>query len=330
MGVHARRLVFGEEGGIRHFADVVVQGACSYQRGIRAQLGGCGHCQIGYLQGVLEGAGCLFGELFQQRFVDIGEFHQRNTGDEPEGFLHKVDQRIGKHDENEIDEEVDQNYPVDFVDVSFLVQFQPDVHHDVGEQDEEGAFDQLRTLRQLFQHEDGNHGHRDLDDDELERERHHERTCEDGGEAGEQCRARVDKSADEDGDDGVGEDVDAEKLEAHGNGGEQYKGGDEQHHEHHVLAVAVFYGTEIEEERVKCTEHGEDEHELPQKHPTVAVGSSTTFFGHPFEGGEYIIGLRVYNLTLVDDALPPLHKTVADVHLLDEFVLGFFGYGVVV
>ncbi|MPN15586.1 hypothetical protein SDC9_162920 [bioreactor metagenome] len=48
------------------------------------------------------------------------------------------------------------------------------------------------------------------------------------------------------------------------------------------------------------------------------------FFGYPFQGREYIVGLWTDNFTLIDNTLAPLYHAMANVNLLNEVILSLF------
>ena len=79
MRIDTSPLVFGEEHGILHLTDVVVESAGTYQLALGTDAVGGFGSQVGHLHGVLEGAGHGFGHAAQQRIVDVGQFDQRHV-----------------------------------------------------------------------------------------------------------------------------------------------------------------------------------------------------------------------------------------------------------
>ena len=142
-------LILCKESRITHLADVVIEGSRTDQLGIGTDTCSRFGSQDRYLQRMLERTGTGLAEPFQGGCIDVGQFHQGDARHIAEGFFQHIDQDVGEGAENEIDTEIEQHHPVDLLEVSLLIEVQTQIGHRKGEEDEEGATDQLRTLAQL-------------------------------------------------------------------------------------------------------------------------------------------------------------------------------------
>ena len=95
---------------------------------------------------MLERARASLAKLFQDRVVDVGQFHQGDVRYVAERLLQHIYQYVGEHDEDEVDAEIEHHHPVDLLEVRFLVDGQADVAERIGHEDEESAADQLGTF----------------------------------------------------------------------------------------------------------------------------------------------------------------------------------------
>ena len=71
MRVHAR-LIFGKEGRVQHFPNIMIHGSRTYQLAIGPNTVGSRSSQIRQLKGMLECARCHFRHLTHQFIIDIG------------------------------------------------------------------------------------------------------------------------------------------------------------------------------------------------------------------------------------------------------------------
>ena len=162
VGVDALHLVLGEERRVLHLADIVIERSGADQLRVGADLGAGGGGQNGDLQGVLEGAGAGLGELFEQRGIDVRQLHERNGRDVSEGLFHHINEDVGEHEQHEVDAEIDPHAPIDLVEVAVLIEREADVAQHVGQRDEEGASQELRSLRKLLEADDEDDAGHDL------------------------------------------------------------------------------------------------------------------------------------------------------------------------
>ena len=112
--IDATPLVLGEEHGVLHLADVVVEGAGTHQLALGPDAIGRLGCQVGHLHGVLEGTRHGLGHAAQQRVVDVGQLDQRHVRGEAEGLLQHKQQRVGEEQEDAVDDEVHVHPPVSY------------------------------------------------------------------------------------------------------------------------------------------------------------------------------------------------------------------------
>ena len=70
-------LVFGKEIGALDFADVVIDGTHTHQLHVGTYAVSSLGCDVRHLHNVLESAGARFGELSEQRLIEVGEFDER-------------------------------------------------------------------------------------------------------------------------------------------------------------------------------------------------------------------------------------------------------------
>ena len=111
---------------------------------------------------MLEGAGARLGELLEQRRVDVRELHERNGRDVSEGLFHHINEDVGEHEQHEVDAEIDPHAPIDLVEVAVLIEREADVAQHIGQRDEEGASQELRSLRKLLEADDEDDAGHDL------------------------------------------------------------------------------------------------------------------------------------------------------------------------
>lgn len=314
------RLVFGEEGGIFQLADVVVEGAGTYQLGFGSNLVGCFGGEVGDLQRMLEGAGTLLGELAQYGVVHIGELDQCDGRDESEGLLEDVDEQVGEEQEHAVDAEVDEHVVVEFRQVALGEQRVAYIGEAVGEEDEYGAAHELRPAGEVAEAVDGGHAHDELQEDEFERKGGGEGTDEYGDEVYVEGRARIEEGDDYDGYDGKGHEVDA--LYAYF--GEEEGDERESHDEHHDEAegahlVESLRAEEGQKQVEEGKEAGEDDN-LPDDGVAPVVVDGTLFERDGFERFEYAVGLRGDDFAPVDDAFAGLHDAVGEGDALQQVV----------
>ena len=314
------RLVFGEEGGVFQLADVVVEGAGTYQLGFGSNLVGRFGGEVGDLQRMLEGAGTLLGELAQYGVVYIGELDQRDGGDKSEGFLEDVDEQVGKEQEHAVDAEVDEHVVVQFRQVAFGEQRVAYVGKAVGEEYEYGAAHELRPAGEVAEAVDGGHAHNELQEDEFERKGGGEGTDEYGDEVHVEGRARIEEGDNYDGYDGKGHEVDA--LHAHF--GEEKGDEREPYDEHHDEAEGAHLVEGLRaEEGQKQVEEGEEageDNDLPDDGVAPVVVDGALFERDGFERFEYAVGLRGDDFAPVYDAFAGLHDAVGEGDALQQVV----------
>ena len=219
MWIYTRPLIFGKKCRVNHFPYIVIQCSGTHKRCISANLRGCRGSQIGNLHGMLKGTRRFFRELFQQRFVDISQFHHAHTRNKTKRLLENINQQIRKHDENEVDKEINQYHAIHLLNIAFGIQRQSKIHKNIGYENKKRTLNQLRTFGQFFQHKNGNHSHSYLNHDKLERIRNHQRTEKNGHNADKQCRPRIDKSTDQNSDNGIWNDIDIKQVVFNGYGG---------------------------------------------------------------------------------------------------------------
>ncbi len=315
--VHAG-LVLGEEGGVRHLADVVVKRAGPDELGVRPNLVSRLRREDGYLQRVLEGARAGLAEPFQYGVVDVGQLHQRDGGDVAEGLLQHVDQHVGEHQQDEVDAEVEHHHPVYLVEVRLLEQHEAQVIDHVGEEDEEGATNQLRAFAQVLQAEGDHHAGHDLQEQELVGEGHHQRAYQRDDEVDEQRRARVEEGTYHDGHDGEREDVDVEQRVVDAQLREDAAHEDAQQQEPYVLPVVEYLHAERPEVEPEAEHQPEDEHELPREDDALRLRASAFRLVDVLQRAEHVVGMVVHDLAPVHDALAGLHHPVGERYALQD------------
>ena len=99
-------LILGEEYGIGHFADVVIQSTGTHEQRVGTNLIGYLSSQITYSDGVLECARSNLREVAQQSAVGVGQLKQRHARHESEHLLDDVHQRIGEQQQHTVHHEV--------------------------------------------------------------------------------------------------------------------------------------------------------------------------------------------------------------------------------
>ena len=320
MGVESR-LVFGEEGGVLQFADVVIEGAGTYQLGLGPDFVGRFGCQVRNLQRVLEGAGALFGELAQYGVVHVGELDQRNGRDESEGLLEDVDEQVGEEQEHAVDAEVDEHVVADLRQVALGEERVAYVGKAVGQEDEHGAAHELRPSRQIAEAVDGGHAHDELQEDELERKGGGEGTDEYGDEVYVEGRAGVEEGDDNDGYDGKGHEVYALNSHFGEEEGDERDTHDEHHHKPEGAHLVEGLGPEEGQEEVEeGKEAGEDDN-LSHDGVAPVVVAGTLLERYGLERLEYAVGLRGDDFAPVYDAFAGLHDAVGEGDALQQVIL---------
>ena len=214
QGVHAS-LILGEECGVIHLSDVMIECTRTHQLGFGANLVGylCG--QVSHGDAVLESSGCHFRELAKQVFRCVRQFNQRHVGSESEGFLHDEHQRIGEEQQHAVHDEVFVHVVIHLPDAVILHQLQGQVGDAAADGDDDSRLEQLRTVVEFPQGIDGHQSGHQLDDDEFilvfhgcgaEQDHHYVRD--------EGC-ARIHEHTREDGRHGKGQCIDAEDVMLH-------------------------------------------------------------------------------------------------------------------
>mgnify|MGYP006956034211 CR=1 FL=1 len=128
VGVDAS-LVLGEEHGVGHLADVVIQGSRTHQETVGVDAVGylCG--KVSHRDGVLEGAWGYLAQIAQDALVGVRQLEERHVGDEAEEFFYQVHQWVGQQEEDAVDGEVGIHVRVDVEHLRVLHQLQGEVDH---------------------------------------------------------------------------------------------------------------------------------------------------------------------------------------------------------
>ena len=133
------RLVFGEEGRIDHLADVVIQGACTYQLALAADMVGSGGSQVGHLQRMLEGTRSHLRHFAQQAVVDVRQFHQGYVRGETKSLLEHEEQGVGKKQQDAVDHEINVHAGVELGQIVFVNQFESEIEECITDKYDQGV-----------------------------------------------------------------------------------------------------------------------------------------------------------------------------------------------
>ena len=128
VGVHAV-LVLGKESRIAHLANVVVQRAGTHQLYVGAYvLGGIGG-QIAHGHRMVECAGAIVAEFFQQRVVDVGQFYKGHHRHESEYSLHQKHHHICNRCQSRVNGQEAHGTPRESAETAVHKQFECDIRH---------------------------------------------------------------------------------------------------------------------------------------------------------------------------------------------------------
>ena len=162
------------------------------------------------------------------------------------------------------------------------------------------------------------------------REGGHEGTDERRDEVGEEGRMRVEEGADNDGDDGKGQDVDVHQVVAHAKLREEAGHEDADEDEETVPALEVELRAESQEVERAAGHDAEDENHLAQHSDGVTTVASGLGLVDDLERTEDVVRAGVDHLAPIDDALARLHDAGGECHLLHERLQRLVGrFGVV-
>ena len=305
-------LVFGEEDGVLHLSDVVIERAGTHQLRVGTDAVGDGRGKVAHHDGVLEGSGSFFRQLAHQVFRSVRQFDERHVGGEAEHLLDTPHQGVGKEQEHAVDGQVFVHRVVHSHDAVVLHQLHGKIDGARHDGDEQGGLEQLGTVGQLAQRVDGHHAGHELYDDELVlvfhgggADHHHDHVGHEG------CPG-VEEDAYEDGCDGQGQYVDAEEAVAHHERDDDGEDGDERVDHQQRARVLEIVGAEQDE--VDGEQRYEDEHEdgLSGDGRRYLVGGCTASLRLAFERAEHAVEMVVDDLAAVDNLLPREHHARSD------------------
>ena len=312
--IHAR-LVLGEKRWIQHLADVMIERPCSGQLGLGTDFVGhlCG--EVRNLHGVVERSLCHFTHLTEYRVVGVRELDQRNTGGEAEELFNEIHQRIGKEQEDAADDHIHDAGAVESIAVQALREVVADADDEPNDHHRQDGAQQLRALGQFPKRIDDRGSRHDLPQHELkrtvEREGGEQRTSHNGHERG----AGIHEDAHKDGNEGVGDEVNAIEMVGHHEIGDDGEHRDEREQQEHAVGRGEIIATEKLEISEQQTDEQYYEYHLSCKDKPIAARGVHALFAFFLERIEDAHVLSIDNLPPVDDELSALHHADIVGHL---------------
>ena len=197
VGIDAR-LVFGEEDGVFHLANVVIEGTGTHQLALRAYLVGYLRGQVAHCYAVLEGARSLLAELAQEGVVGVRQLEEGHRRDKSKGLFYDQHERISKQKEEAIDRKVEVHGVVQAGDIVALNELQGQITDGRSHSYEQRSEEYLASLGQFAQGIDGHQACNKLHNDELILIFHCYGADEYHRGMGDKGRARVEEHPDED------------------------------------------------------------------------------------------------------------------------------------
>ena len=185
--------------------------------------------------------------------------------------------------------------------------------------------DQLRTLRELAQAEDGHHAGQRLQQDELVRIAQADAAEQHRDHRGHEGRARVEEDAQDDGQHGVGQYVDIEYMVGHHQGGDDAEGNDDGKEQQQATATAIILGSENVEIEHEAEDVEADEEQLSAQHEALLPESFATLDRLAAQALQDVVGLRGDNLASVDNLLSAEYQSVGPRVAAQHLVAGSGG-----
>ena len=323
-------LILGEEDGVFHLSDVVIECAGTHEQRVGAYLVGYLGCEISDGDRVLERAGSHLREVAEQSAIGIRQLEERNARHESEHLLDDIHERIAEQQEDAVDNEVIVHIGVDEREVVALHHLHGYVDEGAGECDEERRAEHLGAACEFAQRVDGYESGYELYDDELVLVAHGGGADEHHRDVADERRARVHEDAHEHRRHSQRQYVDAEEVVAHHERHEHREKRDERV-EH---GDGARFGEVVvsEESEVDGEERDEERHEhyLSDEHHRHFALRGAASFHLALEGVEHAVGIFVDDVAAVYHLLSAHHHSACGRYRREEVVALGLGAALVV
>ncbi len=299
IGAH---LVLRKVKRVLQLADIVVQGSRTDELRLGSDgLGGCCR-QIGHLKGMLECAGSLLRHPQQQSLSQIAKLHQRDSRHEAENTLKRVDNQIGHHQQDGIQQHHADGEQRHGLKRSLVGQSVGTIDQRIGDGGDEAHAQELSAVvHAVVQAEDNHNADYTLHDKILEMRGCNKRTEQSHDHVAPIGRPRAVEGGQDDCRDAYRDQIDGPDSQVGSQRSQDNHQRDHADRDQRIgLLVMMPLAEQVQESELAAQDDGYQQY-LSDAHQGSALRVGQVLQLCPFVRIEFVLELRIHYLTLVDN-----------------------------